>query len=93
VLNESLGLPLESEPGYLVVQAESASKMATNAFVYTVGGRTPSGAEQVANLGFGPDIGNTAIPLGIALFGLGVGALLVVGGEMRRREEVAAWRA
>jgi hypothetical protein len=90
VLNDALGLPIESEPGYLVVRAESPSKTATNAFVYTVEGRTPVGAEQIAHLGFGPDIGNTALPLGIALFGLGIGALLVVSGEMRRREEETA---
>jgi hypothetical protein len=90
VLNDALGLPLASDPGYLVVKAESPSKSATNAFVYTVNGRTPVGAEQVANLGFGPHIGNTALPLGMALFALGIGALLVVSGEMRRRVEATA---
>lgn len=90
VLNDDLGLPLSGEPGYLVVKAESPTKTAMNAFVYTVDGRTPVGAEQVANLGFGPHIGNTALPLGVALFAAGIGALLVVSGEMRRREEEAA---
>ena len=90
VLNDDLGLPLTTEPGYLVVHAESPSKSATNAFVYTVDGRTPAGAEQIAHLGFGPHIGNPALPLGVALFALGIGALLVVSGEMRRREEEAA---
>jgi hypothetical protein len=89
VLNDALGLPLAGDPGYLVVRAESPSKSATNAFVYTVNGRTPTGAEEVAHLGFGPSIGNTALPLGVALFGAGIGVLLVVSGELRRREEWA----
>ncbi len=86
VLNDALGLPLASEPGYLVVRAESPSKTATNAFVYTVGGRTPVGAEQIADLGFGPQFPDAAVPLGIALFALGIGGLLVASGELRRRE-------
>jgi len=102
VLNDALGLPLTSEPGYLVVRAESPSKTATNAFVYTVDGRTPVGAEQIADLGFGPQFHDAALPLGIALFALGTGGLLVVSGEMRRRElartpwssvRSAAWRS
>jgi hypothetical protein len=90
VLNDSLGLPLAGDPGYLVVRTESPSKTATNAFVYTVGGRTPVGAEQIAHLGFGPSFGNLALPLGAALFALSVGALLIVSGELRRREDAAA---
>jgi len=85
VLNTALGLPLADLPGYLVVRAESPSKTATNAFVYTVAGRTPVGAEQIADLGFGPQFRDAALPLGIALFALGTGALLVTSGEMRRR--------
>lgn len=85
VLNDALGLPLASEPGFLVVRAESPSRTATNAFVYTVNGRAPAGAGEVANLGFGPALGNPALPLGIGLFALGVGALLLVSGEMRLR--------
>jgi hypothetical protein len=89
VLNDALGVPLAGDPGYLVVHAASPSKTATNAFVYTVGGRTPAGAEEVANLGFGPHFGNPALPLGMALFALGIGGLLVISGELRRRGEPA----
>lgn len=90
VLNDSLGLPLLADPGYVVVQATSPTKNATNAFVYSVGGATPQGAEQIADLGFGPNIENAAIPIAVSLFGLGVGGLLVVSGEMRRRWEIDA---
>ena len=75
------------------MRAESPSKTATNAFVYTVGGRTPVGAEQIADLGFGPAFGNVALPLSMALFALGIGALLVVSGELRRREGSALRRS
>ncbi|MEX2226150.1 MAG: hypothetical protein WEB52_06855 [Dehalococcoidia bacterium] len=86
VLNDALGLPLAGDPGYVVVRAQSPSKTATNAFVYTVDGRTPVGAEQIADLGFGPGFANVALPLGIALFALGIGSLLIVSGELRRRD-------
>jgi hypothetical protein len=87
VLNDTLGLPLGGDPGYLVVRAESPSKTATNAFVYTVNGRTPAGAEEIANLGFGPSFGNPALPLAAALFAMGIGGLLVASGAMRRRAD------
>jgi len=85
VLTDDLGLPLGSQPGFIVVRATSPSKTAQNAFVYTVGGRAVAGAEAIADLGFGPEVGDPTVPLTAALFALGAGGLLLTSGAMRRR--------
>lgn len=84
-VNDSLlGAPLGAQPGYLVVQAQSGARTATNAFVYTVEGARPVGADAIAPLGFGPGAPSPAFALAAALFAAGGGALLATSGALRR---------
>jgi hypothetical protein len=81
--------PLGDDPRYIVVEAESATKTATNAFIYAPGGREPQGAEAIAHLGFGPPRGTGIAVLTAALFLIGTGTLLVVSGGFGRQHRSA----
>jgi hypothetical protein len=72
--------PLGSEPQYIIVSAQSASKTAINAFVYAPAGRQPAGAEAIAHLGFGPDRASAVALVTAALFVAATGALLIASG-------------
>jgi hypothetical protein len=76
-------------PGYVVVRADSATQTAVNAYVFTVNGSRPSGADAFAPLGFGRAV---PAPLAVtaALFAAGLGALFVMSGAMRRMGPGAA---
>lgn len=79
-----LGEPLPDTPGFIVVRAESPTKVGTNAFIYSPGGRRPALTNVVASLGFGPAPG-LAASLVVALFSGATGSLLVASGLLRRR--------
>lgn len=85
VINEEMfPFPLW-RPGYIVVRASSPGHVESNFFVYTVDGRRPAGSPPLANLGFGPS-GASAMPMLTAMmFVMGVGAMFVMSGAMRRR--------
>ena len=70
--------------GYIVVKAHSATTTATNAYVYTVDGRTPAGYPPLADLGSGPGAHSPLFALTLALFTAGTGALVAFAGVMRR---------
>jgi hypothetical protein len=72
-------------PGLIVVRAQSPTKIATNAFIYTVAGERPLGPPPLASFGFGPTAGGHATALAIALFAAGAGALIAFNGAWRRR--------
>ena len=76
--------PLGTTPMFIVVQAQSPTKTATNAFIYAPGGRLPVGAEAIAHLGFGPQHGMPAWAIAAALFLATTGALVAASGRMRR---------
>lgn len=81
-----LGAEPGAVPGFIVVRAESGPHVAQNAYVYTVNGSRPSGADVIAPLGFGPGApGSQALTL--ALFALATGGLILVSGLCRYRDE------
>lgn len=86
VVNDALlGRPPGTTPGYIVVRAESGTHTAQNAYVYSVNGSLPAGADAIAMLGFGPgSAGGAAIAL--ALFAMATGALLTLSGLWRFRD-------
>jgi hypothetical protein len=87
VVNEALlGQPPGATPGYIVVRAESGGRLAQNAYIYTVNGSRPSGADAIAPLGFGPGAPDGATALTLALFALGTGALVTLSGAWRYRD-------
>ncbi len=72
-------------PGYIVVRAQSATKSAVNAYIYTVDGRPPAALPPLAELGTGPRGSNVAtFAATLALFVAAAGALLGAAGAMRR---------
>lgn len=72
-----------STPGYVVVVAQSAAQRAVNAYIFTIDGVRPPGADTIAPLGFGPGAPGAALALMLALFAAGTGALLVMSGAWR----------
>lgn len=91
VVNEDvLGTPLPAIPGYVIVRAESGQRVAANAYVYTVGGARPLGADIIAPLGSGMPLPDPTFALTVALFALGIGALLAAGGALQRRSALTA---
>lgn len=84
VNDDLLGAPLPDTPGFIVVVADSPSRIASNAYVFTVNGTGPPGAEQIADLGFGAPAPPPGVALTLALFGAATGALLLCAGRMRR---------
>jgi hypothetical protein len=84
VNDELFGAPLSDQPGYIVVRAESPGKTAQNAFIFTVNGERPAGAEAIAALGFGPAAGSPTVAFTAALFAAATGALLLLSGAWRR---------
>jgi hypothetical protein len=76
--------PFGGRPGYIVVQAQSPTRTAQNAFILTVGGTRPAGAAQIAALGFGAGAPGAAAVVAVGLFAAGVGALCLVSGRARR---------
>lgn len=84
VSDDLLTRRLDATPGYIVVRAQSATKTAINAFVFSPNGQRPAGAETIAHLGFGPHDANPGFVAGLSLFLAGVGALLVMSGAGRR---------
>lgn len=84
VNDDLLPFPLGEDPKYIVVQAQSPTKTAVNAFIYTPGGRQPQGSEAIARLGSGPRQASAATLFTAALFLTALGALLVVSGAGRR---------
>lgn len=85
VSNDLLSRPLDDIPGYIVVRAQSPTKTAVNAFIFSPGGRRPVGAEAIADLGFGPPRPDPTVAATLALFLAGIGGLLVASGAIRRR--------
>jgi hypothetical protein len=75
---------LGSNPMFIVVQAQSPTKTATNAFIYAPDGRLPVGAEAIAHLGFGPQHSAPAWAIAAALFLAASGGLIAASGRMRR---------
>lgn len=73
-------------PGYIVVRARGASQTTITPFAYVVEGRRPLGEPPLADFGFGPEPGGpaAAVMMTVSLFAAGVGAMLVVGGRLRR---------
>lgn len=89
VLNETvLGAPLPSLPGYVIVRAESGLHVAVNAYVYTLDGRRPAGADAIAPLGFGMPPPDPTFAVTVAMFAVGIGGLFAAAGLLRRRETV-----
>jgi hypothetical protein len=84
VREDVLGFPLGPGPGFIVVRAESATQTSTNAYVFTVNGVYPIGAEQFVDAGFGPGAPPPAVALTLGLFAIGLGALLFVSGLQSR---------
>jgi hypothetical protein len=84
VNDDLLGAPLPAIPGYVVVSASSPTKTAVNAYVFTVNGSRPAGADAIAPLGFGPGAASPVVFVTLALFALGTGGLVVVSGAWRR---------
>jgi len=85
VLSDDLfPFPLDGRPGWIVVQAQSPSKTATNAFAYAPGGVRPAGA--VGSFGFGPQAASPFALLLLALFAGGGGGLLIALGAARASE-------
>ncbi|MEX2246680.1 MAG: hypothetical protein WEC75_08325 [Dehalococcoidia bacterium] len=76
---------LGDTPGFILVRAESPSKNASNAWVYSPGGRRPPGAEAIAGLGFGPGAPSPALATTLALFAAATGALLILSGARRQK--------
>ena len=87
VNDDLFGTPLGDQPGYIVVRAESPAKTAQNAFIFTVNGSRPAGADIIAALGFGPGGGGATVATTAALFAAATGALVLVSG-IRRRAQV-----
>jgi hypothetical protein len=85
VTDDLLQKPLDDTPGFIVVRAQSGTKTAINAFVFSPGGRRPAGAEAIAHLGFGPSNADPTFTATLALFIAGAGALLVASGAGRQR--------
>lgn len=83
VNNQLVPFPLW-RPGYIVVRAQSGAHVAINSFIYTVEGRAPIGAPPLAELGFGPAAGLSAVPFTLALFIAGAGVLFIASGAIRR---------
>jgi hypothetical protein len=83
--DDLLAQPLDATPGYIVVRAQSATRTAINAFVFSPNGQRPAGAEAIAHLGFGPQDADPGVVAGLMLFMAGVGALLVLSGTGRPR--------
>jgi hypothetical protein len=77
-------------PGFIIVKAQSPSKVATNSFVYTVAGQRPLGPPPLASFGFGPAHASHAFVLTAALFAAGIGALITISGAWRRRATATA---
>lgn len=89
VSDELFPFPLDANPAYIVIRAESPTRTAVNAFVFAPGGRRPAGAEAVGAFGFGPQGTAPAAALIGALFAAATGGLLIVSGATRniaRRE-------
>ena len=84
VREDVLGFMLGPEPGFIVVRAESASQTSTNAYIFTVNGQRPAGADTITDAGFGPGAPAPALLLTLGLFAIGLGGLLFVGGLQRR---------
>jgi len=84
VNDELLAAPIGDAPGYIVVQAQSGAHTATNAFVLTVDGVRPAGAEALVDAGFGPSLPSGGFAVAAALFAAATGALLVANGALRR---------
>jgi hypothetical protein len=85
VVNDDLfSAPFGDVPGYIVVQAQSGGQTATNAFVFTVDGARPAGADALVDAGFGAVLPGNGFAVAAALFAAATGALLVVNGAMRR---------
>jgi len=85
VSDDLLSRPLDDIPGYIVVRAQSPTKTALNAFIFSPDGRRPVGADAIAELGFGPPRPDPTVAGTLALFLAGAGALLVASGAGRRR--------
>jgi hypothetical protein len=85
VTDDLLERPLDETPGFIVVRAQSPTKTAINAFVFSPNGIRPAGAEAIAHLGFGPSNADPTFTATLALFIAGAGALLVASGAGRRR--------
>ena len=83
VNDELFPFPLGNDPKYIVVEAESPTKTAVNAFIFAPDGREPQGAEAIARLGFGPPRGAGGAVLTAALFLIGTGGLLVASGRLQ----------
>lgn len=71
-------------PGYIVVEARSATTTMVNAYIYTVEGRAPAGLPPLANLGSGPAPHVPVFALTLALFAAATGMLVTIAGAMRR---------
>jgi len=80
-----LSMPLGATPGYIVVQATSPTKTATNFYVFTVNGARPTGADVIAPLGFGPTDASPVFAITVALFAAATGALIAFSGASRWR--------
>lgn len=86
-----LGREPGTTPGFVVVRAESGPRAGQNAYIYTVNGSRPAGADLIAPLGFGPSAPG-ANALTLALFALGTGALVTISGLWRYRDDRLAPR-
>jgi hypothetical protein len=78
-----LGFPFGAEPGFIVVRAEAPSHTSTNAWILTVSGARPSGADAIAEAGFGPIAPPASLALALGLFAMAVGTLLLVSAAQR----------
>lgn len=81
-----LGAEPGATPGFLVIRAESQARVAQNAFVYTVNGSRPAGADAIAPLGFGPGAAG-GLAVALAMFGLATGGLIALSGMWRYRDD------
>jgi hypothetical protein len=85
VNDEFFPFPLGETPGFIVVQAESTDRVTMNAFVFTVNGSRPAGADAIVAAGFGGSLPSGGFAIATALFAAATGALLVTNGASRRK--------
>jgi hypothetical protein len=85
VTEDVLGFPVGPEPGFIVVRAEAPSHNATNAWILSVNGIRPAGADAIADAGFGPLAPPPSLALALGLFAMAVGTLLIVSAAHHQR--------
>jgi hypothetical protein len=82
--NEILPFPLW-RPGYIAIKVSGSTQSTITLVTYLVDGERPAGTPPLADLGFGTELddGPATTMITLAMFALGTGALLLLGGVTR----------